>query len=178
MYMTFQKLLLFIVLVSTILGVGIFYVLNTTFEKEGTVTEPEKVKEQELFVQQQEEMLETPSFVVQENKPVSLQEVPIVVSAPETKTYSAIVVQEEQLTLQNNEVLEIVDTHYIAKNNILLKDNATLVIRDSKIEHQKDYTFQYEIKAIGNSKVIIEDSVVSNNCTGSWNLNFLDTSSF
>jgi len=96
---------------------------------------------------------------------------------PKGSTYAQTIVNDNLIELSGNQVLEIVDTHYIIKNNIRLRDNATLIIRNSLFEHQKDYTFQYSLEAYDNSRVIVENSQIANACTGSLNWNFFNTAS-
>ncbi len=87
------------------------------------------------------------------------------------------VVNEDPIILQGNNILEIVDTYYVHQNNITLRDNAQLVIRDSLVLHQKEFAFQYSLIAEGNSTVTVENSEIGNSCTGSLNWNFFETSS-
>ena len=78
------------------------------------------------------------------------------------------------IVLNGNETLEIIDTHFVHENDILLSGNATLLIRDSLLIHRKDFAFQYQLMATENSRVIVENSAIGNQCNGSLNWNFHD----
>jgi len=65
--------------------------------------------------------------------------------------------------------MEITNTYYVHGNDILLSGNASLVIKDSLLVHQKDFTSQYQLQATGNSSVTVEDSGIGNQCNGSLN---------
>lgn len=93
------------------------------------------------------------------------------------KTYTNQITNDQPLILKGNDVLEIIDTHYIIKNDILLQDDAKLIIRNSRIDHRKEYGFQYKLDAIDNSQVIIENSEIANQCTGSLNWAFFNQAS-
>jgi hypothetical protein len=92
----------------------------------------------------------------------------------ELPDYDKTITNIDPLVLSGDETLEITDTHYIIANNITLQDNALLIIRNSHFEHRKEHAFQYELKAEGNSKVIVENSILSNQCNGSLNWAFFD----
>ena len=74
--------------------------------------------------------------------------------------------------------MEITNTYYVHGNDILLSGNASLVIKDSLLVHQKDFTFQYQLQATDNSRVTVEDSGIGNQCYGSLNWNFHDNATF
>jgi hypothetical protein len=80
----------------------------------------------------------------------------------------------EPIVLSGDETLEIIDTYFVHENDILLSGNATLLIRDSLLFHRKDFAFQYQLKATENSRVIVENSAIGNQCNGSLNWNFQD----
>lgn len=82
-----------------------------------------------------------------------------------TPVSHATVSNNEPLVLSGNDLIEITDSHYIQKNNILLKDNATLIIRDSFFDHRHNHSFQYQLRAYDNASVIVENSVVR---SGNW----------
>lgn len=88
--------------------------------------------------------------------------------------YGSEVSSLRPIVLSGNETLEIIDTHFVHENDILLSGNATLLIRDSLLIHRKDFAFQYQLKATENSRVIVENSAISNRCNGSLNWNFYD----
>lgn len=176
--MDIQKHAILLIVVSIIAIAGVFFLLQQPREVEQVAAPQRQSNEIQEKMPDQETPQERDEVVTLTPQPLQQEEVlsvsPIIPQEPE---YANTVTNENLLVVEGDDVLEIVNTHYIVRNGILLKDNATLIIRDSKIEHQKDYTFQYELKATGNSKVIIEDSVVANSCTGSLNWNFFDTSS-
>jgi hypothetical protein len=88
--------------------------------------------------------------------------------------YGTEVSSQRPIVLNGNETLEIIDTHFVHENDILLSGNATLLIRDSLLIHRKDFAFQYQLKATENSRVIVENSAIGNQCNGSLNWNFHD----
>ncbi|MDA1188610.1 MAG: chitobiase/beta-hexosaminidase C-terminal domain-containing protein [Chloroflexi bacterium] len=92
----------------------------------------------------------------------------------ELNIYSSFVENTEPLQLSGDDVLEIADTYYIMANDILLSDNATLIIRDSTLFYKEDHAFQYGLTATGNSKVIFSDSRLFTACTGSLNWHIAD----
>lgn len=87
------------------------------------------------------------------------------------KTYAKQIVNDKPLVLRGNEVLEIADTHYIQKNKITLKDNATLIIHDSLFEHLQNYSFQYTLDATDNAQVIVQNSEIRSSPWLNWNFN-------
>ena len=86
--------------------------------------------------------------------------------------YGNATTSQDPIILQGDETLEIIDTHFIHSNDILLSGNATLLIQNSLLVHRKDFAFQYQLKATGNSRVIVENSAIGNECNGSLNWNF------
>ena len=94
------------------------------------------------------------------------------------RIYARKVTNEAPINLSGDDVMEIKDTYYVHGNDILLTDNARLVIKDSLLVHQKDFTFQYQLQATGSSKVTVENSGIGNQCNGSLNWNFRDTATF
>lgn len=85
------------------------------------------------------------------------------------KIYSKQVANDQPITLTGNQILEISDTHYIQKNDITLKDNAKLVIKNSSFEHRGDHSFQYWLYAWDNSQVIVENSQIISSPWLNWN---------
>jgi hypothetical protein len=94
------------------------------------------------------------------------------------RIYARKVTNDAPISLSGDEVMEITNTYYVHSNDILLSDNASLVIKDSLLVHQKDFTFQYQLQATGNSRVTVEDSGIGNQCNGSLNWNFHDDATF
>ncbi len=82
----------------------------------------------------------------------------------------------EDIILDGNDVLTIKGSHYSHMGNIILKGDSELRIINSLIEHNKDFSAQFSLEAHDNSKVIIEDSIIKNDCTGTFNWNFFDNS--
>jgi len=86
----------------------------------------------------------------------------------------ATVVNKEALVLSGNDSLEIISSHYIQNNNIILRDNATLLIRNSSFEHRHDHSFQYQLRAYDNASVIIENSEIG---SSDWLIWYFDRNS-
>jgi len=87
------------------------------------------------------------------------------------KTYAKQIVNDKPLVLKGNEVLEIVNTHFVQKNKVTLEDNASLIIRDSLFEHLEKYSFQYALEATDNAQVIIQNSEIKSSPWLNWNFN-------
>jgi hypothetical protein len=85
------------------------------------------------------------------------------------KFYNRSVASNEPLVIQGNEKFEITDTHYVQRNNIILKDNARLVIRDSLFEHRQNYSFEYTLEAQDNAQLIVENSLIRSSAWLNWN---------
>lgn len=81
------------------------------------------------------------------------------------------------IVLAGDQEMVIEDTMFLHTGNITLSGNARLVIRNSFIQHVKDFAFQYGVTATGNSKIVIEDSSIGTNCSGSFNWSLFDTAS-
>ncbi len=96
-------------------------------------------------------------------------------SPDSSKKYSKDITNDKPIVLTDNQVLEITDTHYIQKNDITLKNNAKLIIRNSFLEHLGDSSFKFWLNAKDNSQVIVEDSKIKSNPWLNWN--FYDSSS-
>jgi hypothetical protein len=99
------------------------------------------------------------------------------VSEATYKVFSKKVESADPIALEGDEVLEIVDTYFVHENDIVLRDNARLVIRGSLIEHRHQYTNQYGLAGYGHSQVVFEDSELQTSCTGSLNWDFFEDSS-
>jgi hypothetical protein len=80
----------------------------------------------------------------------------------------ALVVNKEALVLSGHESLEMTNSHYTQNNNIILKDTATLIIRDSFFDHRHDYSFQYRLRAYDNASVVIENSTLRSSDWLNW----------
>lgn len=87
----------------------------------------------------------------------------------ESKSYSREITNDKAINLAGNNVLEITDTHYIQKNDINLKDNAKLIIRNSFFEHLGESSFKYWLKAYDNAQVIVENSKIKSSPWLNWN---------
>ena len=84
--------------------------------------------------------------------------------------YEYYIENDEPIILDGNDLLEIIDTHYVQKNQITIQDNAQLIIRDSLFEHQMDYRMQHTMELTGNADVVVDDSIVYLNVGTNWNL--------
>lgn len=74
----------------------------------------------------------------------------------------------ESINLKNEETLEVTNKRYIVRNNIALHDNATLIVRNSILEFDNDFAYQWLLSADGNAKAILENS----NIISSYPMNF------
>lgn len=86
-----------------------------------------------------------------------------------TKAYSQQIENNQPLILKGNEVLEITNTHYIQKNDVTLKDDAKLIIRDSLFEHLGESSFNFWLNAYDRSQVVVENSKVNSSSWLNWN---------
>lgn len=93
----------------------------------------------------------------------------------ETLVNNKTIINGEAILLSGNDVLKIVNSHYTHKNDIILRDNAKLIIQNSFFKHHHDYSFQYGLKAHNNASVVIEDSEIQASAWLNWN--FYDNSS-
>jgi hypothetical protein len=89
-----------------------------------------------------------------------------------------VVTNDEPIVLEGDEVMEIVGVRYIHNNDIVLRDQARLIIRDSVFEHLEEYTFQHGLNASGSSQVVLENSDLYTACTGMLNWGFFEQASF
>ena len=92
--------------------------------------------------------------------------------------YSQRVDNDQPIVLAGDDLLEITDAQYVHRGDIHLSGNARLVIRDSSFTHAKDFAFEYGLVATENAQVIVENSGIGTDCTGSFNWSFLDDASF
>lgn len=85
---------------------------------------------------------------------------------------SAPTVYESPVTLSGDETMVIENAHVVFKNSITLRDRAQLIIRRSRVRHEKEYALQYGLFAYDDSRVVVEESVIGNECNGSLNWSF------
>lgn len=74
--------------------------------------------------------------------------------------YSETVERDGEILLSGKDVLVIRDTYYVQRNNIVLRDEARLIIEGSLFRHEQPYTWGSRLEAEDSSQVIIRDSVV------------------
>lgn len=86
-----------------------------------------------------------------------------------SKSYSKEITNDQSIILTGNQILEISDTHYIQKNDITLKDNAKLIIKNSFFEHLGDSSFKYWLNAQDKSQVVVQDSKIKSTPWLNWN---------
>ena len=90
-------------------------------------------------------------------------------STPES---SAVVRQEilsyEEIVLKGHDVLEIIDSDYVQHHNIILKDHAILIIDNSTFEHLHNYSFQYELRAYDQARVIVKNATIRSSAWLNW----------
>jgi hypothetical protein len=92
--------------------------------------------------------------------------------------YSTLVENSSDIVLSGEDVLEIVDTHYIHRGNITLTGNAQIIVRNAAIVHAKEFAFENSLTASENSQVIVENSAIGTECNGSFNWNFGGSATF
>lgn len=90
------------------------------------------------------------------------------------ESYAHLETLEEPLILKGDEQLVIENTQYLAEDIITLRDNATLIIRDSFFEHNGKSGKNVSLTAMDNSRVIIENSIVNVPCGGTVSWTFTD----
>ena len=91
--------------------------------------------------------------------------------------FGRLVERTDDIVLTGDQELVIEDTLFVHTGNITLSGNARLVIRNSYLQHVKEFAFQYGLNANGNSTVVVENSSIGTNCSGSFNWGFFDTAS-
>lgn len=96
-------------------------------------------------------------------------------SQSSSKSYSKEIINDQPIILTGNQILEISDTHYIQKNDITLKDNAKLIIKNSFFEHLGNSSFKYWLNAQDKSQVTVQNSKIKSTPWLNWN--FHDSSS-
>lgn len=79
--------------------------------------------------------------------------------------YSNKIINTEPLILSGDQKLEIINTKYVQKNDILLSGNAQLIVRDSYFIQEGEGAQAFSLTANDNSKVIFENSTLT---TSSW----------
>lgn len=79
------------------------------------------------------------------------------------------ITSEGPLLLQGDEVLAIVDSHFVQHGGIVLRDRARLVIRGSVFEHRHQYSFQHTLEAYDDARVEIVDSRLVSSPWLNWN---------
>ncbi len=85
------------------------------------------------------------------------------------RIFGELVEQTGDIVLNGDEQLVIEDTLFLHEGNITLNDNAQLIVRNSFVRHVKEFAFQNGVLARDNSKIVLENSAVGSNCTGSFN---------
>src|SRR5882672_9098742 len=80
--------------------------------------------------------------------------------APAAGAVRPAAINSDPIILTGNQSLTISDPDYVIRNNITLRDNSTLIIRDSTFTHQADYWMQFALRASDNARVIIERSTL------------------
>lgn len=125
----------------------------------------------------------TGPVTISANSPTTLKVVSarrgFLASSPDTRTYRVLGKLEESvgpIVLSGDDVLEITDTHFLHRGPITLSDNAKLIFTDSVVEHVKDFAFEYEVQATGNSEIIVNNTAIGTSCNGSFNWAFFDNS--
>lgn len=96
-------------------------------------------------------------------------------SQSSSKSYSKEIINDQPIILTGNQILEISDIHYIQKNDITLKDNAKLIIKNSFFEHLGNSSFKYWLNAQDKSQVAVQNSKIKSTPWLNWN--FHDSSS-
>ena len=85
------------------------------------------------------------------------------------KTVKPTIIQNNPIVLTGSQILTIDGFDYTVHNNITLRDNASLVIKNSVFRHVTDYSWQFQLDAYDNSKVIISSSTLTSSPSVIWN---------
>jgi hypothetical protein len=96
---------------------------------------------------------------------------------PSTSRRLRNIYNNKLLQLEGDQILVLDNANYTHENNIVLKGNSKLLIRDSRFEHKQTYGFQYGLEAMDSSQVIIENSELHTSCKGPLNWSFHGNSS-
>jgi len=81
----------------------------------------------------------------------------------------ASVLNDQPIVLTGTQSMVISDSDYTIKNNIILRDNAVLTIKNSTFTHANDFSGQYSLSAYNNSKVVIQNSTIKSSPWVNWN---------
>lgn len=92
--------------------------------------------------------------------------------------YTDTVERTTPLILDGTEEFVVEDTYFKHNNDIVLRDNARLIVRDAAFEHQVSYDDEYTLKAYDNSSVILDNVQIRALCTGSVVWSFRGTARF
>lgn len=66
----------------------------------------------------------------------------------------------EPIILENEDILEITNSHCLIGNDVKLSGNAMLIVRDSLLDFNNSFAYQYGVYSEGNARIILENSVV------------------
>jgi len=88
---------------------------------------------------------------------------------PEVKRYKQKITNNEPLILEGDVVFVINNTHYIQRNDIVVRDNATLLITNSLFEHRNAPGRWSSLEAFNTSRVSIQDSEIRSSNEIDWN---------
>ncbi|TSC62581.1 MAG: hypothetical protein G01um101448_32 [Parcubacteria group bacterium Gr01-1014_48] len=91
--------------------------------------------------------------------------------------YEGIDVENKPIILRGDQKLVIENQHYLVGESIVLKDNATLVVRNSLFEHVSSLGKIIALNAYDNSRVILQNSILAVSCEETVSWNFHDSAS-
>lgn len=150
-------------LLPIILFQSVYAIVNVMFKVKGIVLIPACI----VFAA----LIASYFVILEQKKPFPPNADPFTGSPKEvqTKTYAKEITNTKPITLTGNQVLEITDTHYIQKSDIVLKDNAKLIMKDSFFEHIGEHSFEYWLKAYDKSQVVVENSKIASSLWLNWN---------
>ncbi len=84
-------------------------------------------------------------------------------------SYSALpqeTVHEGDLVIEGDQVFTIENVTYHQRGNIIVRDNAQLIIRNATLVMEMDFANQYQIRVYGNAHAVITDTSIESTSTG------------
>ncbi len=80
-----------------------------------------------------------------------------------------IITNTSPLILTGNTIMTVANVNYIQRNDIVLEDNAQLIVQSGAIfEHRHDYSFEHTLEAYDNSKVIVRNAEIQSSNWLNW----------
>ncbi|MSU75507.1 MAG: hypothetical protein EXS55_03275 [Candidatus Magasanikbacteria bacterium] len=79
-------------------------------------------------------------------------------AVPTGRVYAKAVINDQPITLTGDEVMEISNTNFLQKHNIILKDRSQLIIKDSQFEQQNSRSVGHYLEARDFAQIKITNS--------------------